>query len=46
MWDSKVLGSIVLLGSLAFKVPQIMKIQSKKSADGVSVCARDACHPF
>ena len=34
---SKILGSCVLLGSLAFKVPQILKIHTNKSAAGVSI---------
>ena len=39
---SKVLGTLVLLGGLAFKVPQIMKLQKNKSADGVSLSARSS----
>ena len=41
---SKVLGTCVLLGGLAFKLPQILKLQKNKSADGVSVIA-SACAP-
>ena len=35
--NSKVLGTCVLLGGLAFKLPQILKLQKNKSAAGVSV---------
>ena len=34
---SKALSSLVLIGALAFKVPQIMKISKNKSADGVAI---------
>jgi len=37
LFNSKLLGSFVLLGSLAFKVPQILKLKKNKSADGVTV---------
>ncbi|EKX35134.1 hypothetical protein GUITHDRAFT_118680 [Guillardia theta CCMP2712] len=34
---SKVLGYCVMLGGIAFKVPQILKIHRNKSAGGVSI---------
>ena len=35
LYLSKVLGTFVLLGSLAFKVPQILKLHKNKSAAGI-----------
>jgi hypothetical protein len=34
---SKLLGTLVILGGVGFKVPQILKIQKNKSAEGIAI---------